>query len=125
MPMVVTGVRVIASITNIALVREHDTQARRGLPANTTSLGPAGVSKVATTFRAATSTMLMVEEIWFITQTSLLEMKRAAVGSNPTATLPVGTGTPDVTSKNSTRLSGRLHTTSVRPSGPRAIGWTG
>src|SRR5438874_2624929 len=60
-----------------------------------------------------------------MTHTSLVEAKRTLTGSRPTGTLPVGAGTPVDTSKNSTRLSGRLQTASVRPSGPRAMGWTG
>src|SRR5436190_8963549 len=121
----VTPVRVTGSMTKTAFVREQDTQARRGVPANTMSPGPAGVSKVATTFCAATSTMLMDEEMWFTTHSSLEEAKRAETGSNPTAMLPMGAGTPDDTSNNSTRLSGRLQIASVRPSGPSATGCTG
>src|SRR5882762_11386625 len=121
----VTAVRVAGSMTNTAFVREQDTQARRGLPANTTSPGPAGVSKVALTVRAATSTMLIVDEMWFSTHSSFAEANRAVTGSRPTATLPIGVGTPVDTSNSSTRASGRLHTAKVRPSGPSARGWTG
>src|SRR3954462_10745583 len=60
-----------------------------------------------------------------MTHTSFVEAKRTLTGSRPTGTLPIGAGTPVNTSKNSTRLSGRLQTASVRPSGPRAMGWTG
>src|SRR6267154_2509938 len=60
-----------------------------------------------------------------MTHNSLVDAKRTLTGSRPTATLPVGAGTLVDTSKNSTRLSGRLQTASVRPSGPRAMGWTG
>src|SRR5881394_4207520 len=66
--MFVTAARVSGSITNTALVREHVTHARRGLPAKTRSLGPAGVSRVATTRFVATSTMLIVDEMWLTTQ---------------------------------------------------------
>src|SRR5436305_11828131 len=60
-----------------------------------------------------------------MTHTAFADANRTATGSRPTGTLPVGAGTPVETSKNSTRLSGRLQTASVRPSGPRAMGWTG
>ena len=90
MARVATAVREEGSRTKTALVRAQETQARRGLPAKTKSAGPAGVSRVATTRRAATSMMLMEEEIWLTTQSSLEEANRAVTGSKPTATLPTG-----------------------------------
>src|SRR5688572_10295263 len=95
MAMVLTGARVSGLITNTALLREHDTHARRGVPANTRSLGPAGVSSVATTASEAKSTMLMLDEMWLTTHSSLDEANRTVTGSTPTATLPLGRGTPD------------------------------
>src|SRR5262245_48809944 len=86
--------RVAGSMTKTALVREQDTQARRGVPANTRSHGPARVSMVCTTVRAAISTTLMLEEIWFTTQASLEDANRTVTGSSPTGTLPKGAGVP-------------------------------
>src|ERR1051325_5687492 len=60
MAMFATAARVIGSMTNTALVREQEIQAPRGFPANTRSLGPAGVSRVATTLSEERSRMLIV-----------------------------------------------------------------
>ena len=57
------AVRLAGSITSTALVREHETHARRGLPANTRSADPASVSMVSTTVRVAIFTTLMLEEM--------------------------------------------------------------
>jgi hypothetical protein len=59
----VTTVRDAASITNTALVRAQEIHARRGVPANTRSLGSAGVCSEAMTLRAATSTTLIEDEM--------------------------------------------------------------
>ena len=57
---------------------------------------------------APTSTMLMLSERWFTTQTSLFERAATATGSSPTGTEPTCASVPPWTSKISSRLSGVL-----------------
>src|SRR5262245_29402711 len=99
-----TACRVSGSNTWTVLGNAQDTKAPTGSPANATSAGVSSVDNVATTRRAGTSTMLIESEIALTTQASSGVRKRTETGSNPTGTLPWGTGLPDDTSNNSRRL---------------------
>src|SRR4029453_84158 len=104
--------RLTGSNTCTVLAPAQETKARSGVPANTTSAGASSVFSVETIRNESRSSTLTESEIWLTTQTSLLRRNRTVTGSNPTITLPVETGIPEVTSKSSRRASGRLHTAS-------------
>src|SRR6266851_4414392 len=103
----------------------QETKARCGVPAKTTSAGSFNVLIVPTTRSVARSTMLTESEIKLTTQISESVRKRTDTGSKPTLTLPRAAGFPALTSNNSSRLSGKLHTASFVLSGLRATGCTG
>src|SRR5439155_16859671 len=117
--------RVPGSKTCTVLAPAHEIKARSGVPAKTTSAGASSVSIVATIRIRLKSITLTESEIRFTTHTSLVVRNRAVTGSRPVATLPTQTGAPELTSKTSSRASGRLHTARRLPSGLRATGCTG
>src|SRR5688572_18984788 len=122
---VATRWRVSGSKTSTAFSIAHETNARSGSPAKTTSAGASKVGIVASTCSFARSTMLTESETWLTTQTSFEVRNRTETGSRPTGTLPMDRGATPVTSKTSRRASGRLQTTSVERSGLRATRLTG
>ncbi len=71
-----------------------------------------------------TSTMLMLSERWFTTQTSLFERAATATGSSPTDTESPWVREPLSMSKISRRLSGVLTANNRVPSGDSASGRT-
>jgi len=76
--------RFAGSNTCTVLACEHDTNARCGVPANTTSLGSSLVLSVYTTLRLVRSTTLTESEMLFTTHTCVLVRARTEIGSSPT-----------------------------------------
>src|SRR4051794_23821743 len=97
--------RVTGSKTMTALERAQETNARSGLPANTTSAGPANVFNVATTRRCERSSTLIDDEMKFTTHSSFVPRNRSDTGSIPTEMLPDGAGELFERLNNSTRPS--------------------
>ena len=102
----------------------HDTQARRGEPANTTSAGSSSVAIVFTTVPRSRSTTLIVSDRWLTTQASVFEATRTETGSMPTLTTVERDTRSAATSKIS-RVPAAVFTASRRlPSGVSSSGWT-
>ena len=112
------------SNTSTLLAWEHDTKARAGRPAKTTSQGSSSVASVATTRSEPRSTTLTLSDTWFTTQASLSERARTETGSSPTGTAPSGCRHAPLASKTSRRLSAVLTANSRAPLGVRSSGCT-
>src|SRR5215212_9101961 len=125
MTRLVIAARLVGLNTCTTFGCAHETKALRDEPANTMSDGSFNVLSVATTRIADRLTMLTESEMKLTTQTSSSDRKRTDTGSKPTVTLPREVNLPAVTSKTSSRLSGKLQATRVVPPGLRAIGCTG
>ena len=116
--------RFAGSKTSTSLVCEQDTNARRGVPAKTTSQGSSLVSRVARTWPLVRSTTLIESETWFTTQASSSVRARTETGSTPTGTAMSGTGEDPLTSRTSRTPSAVLTASRRCPSGVRSSGET-
>jgi hypothetical protein len=77
--------RFAGSNTSTVFACEHETKARFGVPAKTTSHGSSSVASVATHVARARGRRLLTEsEMWFTTQASVLVRARTETGSRPT-----------------------------------------
>ena len=112
------------SKTSTVFAWEHDTKARWGVPAKTTSVGSSSVDRVARTLRLFRSTTLMLSDTWLTTHASRLVRARTETGSSPTTTENAGARDGPPVRSTSSRLSGVLTASRSPPSGVASSGLT-